>query len=219
MKLSQKSFEFSAKVIEAIKTHPFNRELMQGTLARDKFAYYIEQDSLYLNDFARSLALIAAKAPLEYVRQFLKYSDFTFIAEQEIIHEFFRKAYNFKKTDRLTTATLAYTNYLLNTSANEAVEVAVAAVLPCFWVYLEVGKFIANNTSDNNPYSRWIETYSGDDFAKTVEQVINIFDKLAENTTESVRQKMLDAFYKSTCLEWHFWNDAYNKEAYNDLII
>lgn len=27
--------------------------------------------------------------------------------------------------------------------------------------------------------------------------------------------KMLDAFYNSVCLEWHFWNDAYNKTVFD----
>ncbi|MDJ1305463.1 MAG: hypothetical protein MRQ09_04410 [Candidatus Midichloria sp.] len=40
---------------------------------------------------------------------------------------------------------------------------------------------------------------------------------LAEKADEKVRKKMFYAFYKSTCLEWHFWNDAYNKTAFDQL--
>ena len=43
-----------------------------------------------------------------------------------------------------------------------------------------------------------------------IDVVIKIFDELGENTTNEIREKMLDVFYKSTFLEWHFWNDAYN---------
>jgi thiaminase/transcriptional activator TenA len=39
--------------------------------------------------------------------------------------------------------------------------------------------------------------------------MITIFDRLARQTSRHVRTLMLDAFYKSTCLEWHFWNDSY----------
>ncbi len=48
MKLSKTAQERSAKKIEAIQNHPFNQELKAGTLAKDKFAYYIEQDGIYL---------------------------------------------------------------------------------------------------------------------------------------------------------------------------
>jgi hypothetical protein len=93
----------------------------------DAIIYYIEQDSPYLDDFARSLALIASIIKTEYVRQFLQYSGQVFIAEQEIVHEFFRDKFKFKETG-LTPATLSYTSYLLSICANEVVEIAVRPV-------------------------------------------------------------------------------------------
>ncbi len=217
MKLFKKASEISANIYQAIVAHPFNQELMSGVLSRDKFAYYIEQDSLYLQDFSRCHALIAAKIPLQYARIFLKYADYAFIAEQEVVHHFFRETFNFKETGLITPATLSYTSYLLKVCALEPVEIAVAAILPCFAVYREVGLLIAKNSDANNPYARWIETYSGEDFGVAVNQAIAIFDELAEAANEATRQKMLDAYYKSTCLEWHFWNDAYNLKRFDNL--
>ncbi len=216
-KLSTKAWDLSADIYEAILDHPFNQELMKGTLNRDTFAYYIEQDSLYLQDFARCHALIAAKSPLDIVRTFLKYADYTFVAEQEVVHQFFKKTFGFQETGHLAPATLSYTSYLLRVCALEPVEVAVAAILPCFWVYREVGLFVAKNASPDNPYARWIETYAGEDFGASVQEAIGIFDTLAEKTTEETRQKMLEAFYKCTCLEWHFWNDAYERSVFDQV--
>lgn len=215
--LSQEAWKNSATIIEAIKAHPFNQSLMKGDLSLKKFGFYIEQDALYLQDFARALAYIAATGPLQYVRDFLRYSEATFIAEQEVVHQFFRKSFHLQETGKLTPATLSYTSYLLRTCTMESLEVAIAAVLPCFWVYQEVGLFIAQSAEKNNPYSRWIETYASEGFGKNVKGVIDIFDSLAQNTTETIRQKMLDAFYKSTCLEWHFWNDAYHQTYFDEL--
>ena len=98
MKLSEEAWKFSSKIIEAIKAHPFNQELMDGTLSLDKFAYYVEQDTLYLQEFARCLAVLASKVPIEYTRCFLRYSESTFIAEQEVVHQFFRKTFNLQET-------------------------------------------------------------------------------------------------------------------------
>ena len=216
MKLSQIAWQRSGLIIDEIMNHPFNLELSAGVLPRDRFAYYIEQDSIYLKDFARALAIIAAKAPVHMVRQFLKYSDFCFIAEQEIIHQFFIKTFNFSKTEKLSPASLCYTSFLLRICSNEPVEIGVAAILPCFWIYREVGLAIACKALANNPYIRWIETYTSPDFSATVDDVINIFDELAIAATTSAQEKMIDAFYKSTCLEWHFWNDSYNRKAFDD---
>ena len=219
MKLSTKAWEKSSHIYNAIINHPFNQELMQGTLARDKFAYYVEQDILYLQDFSRCNSIIASKISLKYMLNFLKYAEYTLIAEQEVVHQFFQKEFNFKETGLITPATLSYTSYMLRACLNESVEVALAALLPCFWVYREVGLFIAKHTEKDNPYFRWIETYSSEGFCATVDEAIDIFDAMAANTTEVIREKMLDAFYKSTCLEWHFWNDSYQKRVFDDLVI
>ncbi len=217
MKLSDQAWEQSSSIYNAIINHPFNQELMHGTLAKDKFAYYIEQDVLYLRDFSRCHAIIASKISLEYSRNFLKYAEYTLIAEQEVVHQFFKKIFNFSETGLLTSATLGYTSYMFKTCLNEPVEVAIAAILPCFWVYREVGLFIAKHTKQDNPYYRWIETYTSEGFCSTVDEAIAIFNDLASNTTDDIRKKMLDAFYKSTVWEWHFWNDSYHKQVFDEV--
>ena len=219
MKLSTKAWNNSASIYEAIINHPFNQELMKGSLNQDKFACYIEQDVLYLQDFARCHAIMASKASLDHVRKFLKYSDYTFVAEQEIVHQFFKKAFDFKESGLITSATISYTSYMLRSCLNDSVEVGMAALLPCFWIYREVGNYIAKYADKSNPYYRWIETYTSEDFTNTVDEAIDIFNILAENTTENIRQKMIDAFYKSACLEWHFWNDAYKMKSFDDVSI
>lgn len=218
MLLSEKAWNRSRPVVDAIKSHPFNQALANGNLALDKFAYYIEQDTLYLQDFARCHAMIAAKSPLEHVRSFLRYSDYTFIAEQEVVHHFFRKTFQFKETGLITPATLCYTSFLLKVCFAEPVEIAIAAILPCFWVYREVGLSIVTHASINNPFARWIETYAGEDFGKSVKEAIDIFDTVGSKTTIAIQSRMLDAFYKSTVLEWHFWNDAYNKTSFDGFL-
>ena len=82
-----------------------------------------------------------------------------------------------------------------------------------FCVYKIVGQSIAQNTDmeSQNPYKKWIETYSRKEFSDSVERAISIFDEVALSASDEIRDLMLDAFYKSTALEWHFWNDSYNK--------
>ncbi len=219
-KLSETALEKCEPVIQAIKKHPFNQELADGSLSREKFAYYIEQDTLYLRDFARSLAVIASKAPLKFVKDFLSFSDGALIAEQEVVHSFFRHTFNLQETGKLTPATLSYTSYLLQVSSIAPVEIAIASVLPCFWVYKIVGQSIAQNTDmeSQNPYQKWIETYSGKEFSDSVERAISIFDKVALSASNKIRGFMLDAFYKSTVLEWHFWNDSYNQAVFDSFV-
>ena len=53
----------AAALRQAIKDLPFNRELAAGTLHREKFQFYIVQDSIYLESYSRTLSLASAKAP------------------------------------------------------------------------------------------------------------------------------------------------------------
>lgn len=214
MKFSQEVWHKTNNVIEAIKQHPFNQELMLGILDREKFAYYIEQDVLYLNDFARCLAILASKAPMKYVRKFLQYAEGVFIVEQEIVHQYFKNEIKIKSTDNLSPAMLSYTAFLFKHCLHEPFEIGVAAILPCFWIYHEIGLYILQNSVNHNIYNRWIEAYASDDFKHSVNEVIELFDILAEKTSDETKEKMQKAFYMGACLEWHFWNDAYNKKAY-----
>ena len=42
---------------EALHRHPFIRELAAGTLAPEKFRFYIEQNLMYLPEYARAMAI------------------------------------------------------------------------------------------------------------------------------------------------------------------
>lgn len=212
-KLSDLAWKKSKNVVHAIKKHPFNVKLAKGNLNAAQFCYYIEQDSLYLKDYSRSLAMIAARAPLEFVSDFLLFSKGALIAEQQMIHHFFQNQFQFQETGRVTPATVSYTSYLLQACSTGPVEVAIAAVLPCFWVYKEVGNFILNEAKETerkeNPYQRWIDTYAGEEFGKGVKRAIAIFDQIADQASDIMKTEMLEAFYRSSVLEWHFWNDSY----------
>ncbi|WP_168464597.1 thiaminase II/PqqC family protein [Wolbachia endosymbiont of Ctenocephalides felis wCfeT] len=49
VKLSEIAWRKSEHVYQDIINHPFNQELMNGTLSREKFCYYVEQDSFYVS--------------------------------------------------------------------------------------------------------------------------------------------------------------------------
>lgn len=52
-------------VYGAILRHPFLTGLTDGSLPRPAFAHFVVQDAHYLRDYARALAVCAAKAPTE----------------------------------------------------------------------------------------------------------------------------------------------------------
>ncbi len=199
-----------------IMQHPFNHELLNGTLDQGKFSYYIEQDSIYLKAFSKTLAIIASKLPTsDLITQFIDFSKGAIVAEQDGVHEYFKKRLQLRPSSKISLACMGYTSYLLRCVAIETVEVAIAAVVPCFWVYNCVGKYFADNSTPNNLYQRWIDTYASDDFSAGVNAILKIVNNCYLNANDSTRQLMLKAFATSMVWEYRFWDDAYKFNHFN----
>ncbi|WP_300369315.1 TenA family protein [Brachyspira sp.] len=219
MKFSEIVWKKNEVVYQKIINMPFNKELMAGTLNKEKFAYYIEQDSLYLKYYSKALAVISSKIDnADYALAFLRSSMNSYIVEEEMVHKYFREIFNFKNTNKITTANIGYTSFLINTANTEAFEVAASSILPCFWIYNEVGKYIKENANiNNNPYEKWIDTYADEEFSKVTENMINIIDVLYDNASNIVKEKMIIAFDKAFIWEYKFWNDSYNLDDFYNI--
>jgi thiaminase/transcriptional activator TenA len=187
----------------------FINELMSGKLATEKFAYYIAQDAIYLEHFARALALIAARAHnVEDVLVFTRFAEGAIVVENAL-HDSYFKDYNIQPAD-IGPACHHYVHFLKSTAALDSVEVAMAAVLPCFWIYKLVGDEIyLYQNKHNNPYQKWIDTYAGQEFTILVERAIRICDKAAAQCTPTQQEAMIAAFVTASKLELEFWKSAY----------
>ncbi len=210
MKWSEQTWQTIEERYQSILDMPFIKELSDGSLPQEKFRFYMAQDSLYLEHFGRTLSLIAAKIQdIQDVLAFMRFAENAVVVENALHESYF---VDFGVTDKgtLQPACHHYIHFLRSTAALEAVEVAVAAVLPCFWIYREVGNYILSRPkTDHNPYQKWIDTYGGDEFSAAVDHAIAICDRAAENGTEEIRKKMTEAFVMSSRMEFHFWEAAY----------
>lgn len=216
---------FSARVWQsttplraAIHALPFNRELAAGTLAREKFQFYIVQDALYLDQYARALALAAARGPdLPTLRAFGNYAQGAVDVELQLharyLNEFGVDAEALARAEPAPDC-FGYTSFLMATAYHEPWEVLVAALLPCFWLYWDVGTAISKTAAADNPYRAWIETYADDGFGDAVRAVIAATDRAAEAASDTVRGKMTTAFTRSCQYEWLFWDGAWHRRAW-----
>jgi thiaminase/transcriptional activator TenA len=205
-------------ILPKIHDLPFNRELAQGTLAQEKFIFYLKQDALYLADFSRALALSAAKLPnRQHAQQFMQFAVGALQAEHDLHQTYFTR-YNILLTenDEQSPACFLYTNYLLKMVSTAAIEEAVASLLPCFWVYQVVGQRLAYEAKHitDHPYQAWINMYSSEEFASSANAAVQITNELGQGISAATEKKMLAAFIRSTQLEWLFWDSAYRQEQW-----
>jgi len=208
----------NAKAYEAIRIMPFNAELAAGTLSEARFKHYITQDAHYLIGFGRALTLAAAKAPdPDRIVQFAKSAEGAIVVERALHGSFFARygitSEVFAGTP-LSPACHHYVSYLLAAAYAEPYEVLLGALLPCFWIYAEVGRDIHGRASLNNPYQAWIDTYAGEDFYAAVRATIAATDAAAAGASPQLRERMHAAFTRATQLEWIFWDSAYRLETW-----
>jgi len=216
MTWTAESWERIAPLYQKIISHPFNQELMEGSLSLNRFTYYIGQDAHYLMEFGRALAIIAGR--MENPNHMLAFSRFATgaVVVERALHAGYFKTFQIEKQEAPSPTTTLYTQYLLTKAALSSLEEAVAAVLPCFWIYKKVGDHIYLNqiSGKENPYQEWINTYAGDEFGDSVREALSICDDLAAQASSPVRDKMYQAFEMATKLEWMFWDAAYREEGW-----
>ena len=214
MKWSEKAWQAITPVYAEILKLPFIQELMNGTLDKEKFVFYIQQDAIYLSDFGKILTAIATRLTKPaHIEAFIGFAGES-IAVENALHGMYCEALGVRGTQTASPSCLLYTSYLYR-QLIAPVEVLTASVLPCFWIYKEVGDYIlAHCVKASNPYQAWIDTYGGEEFAQSVEKAIRICDELAEKCTEEQQNAMTDVFVMCSKFEWMFWDSAYRKEEY-----
>ncbi len=192
---------------------PFNQELATGTLSVERFHHYIIQDAHYLVAYGRALAVAAAKADdADGLMQFTEAAKVAVLVERQMHGGFMQRfgvtTEQFAATP-LTPACHHYTQFLLATAWAEPYPVVLASLLPCFWIYAEVGRAIHASARQPNPYQDWIDTYAGEEFHAAVRGVLATIDRVADGVDARTLQAMHAAYTMSARLEWMFWDSAH----------
>ncbi|MGH9323121.1 MAG: thiaminase II [Vicinamibacteria bacterium] len=205
-------------VFKSILVHPFLEGLSDGSLELSAFRFYILEDVYYLTEFARTLSVAAAKAPKdEWIVAFNRDAIGSLEAERSL-HESYLEEFGLSEEELRARppapTTLAYTHYLLATAYSRPFAESLAAVLPCYWIYAEVGKALVRKGSPNPLYQRWIDNYGSEEYGATVDAVLGIMDEVAREESPGSRSRMIRHYLTTSRYEWMFWDMGYRQEAW-----
>jgi thiaminase/transcriptional activator TenA len=211
-------WERAAPIRAAMRTMPFNAELAAGTLAREKFKHYMLQDAAYLQGYARVLAIGAAKAPgPDEILEFSKAAE-TAIVVERALHAGFLDQFGVAKEDMEradpSPSCLSYVNFMLAEAATGTFATLVGAVLPCFWVYREIGLAIRAVSAPQNFYQAWIDTYADESFGAATTRMIAVYERAHAAAGPAERVRMEAAFLRCCQYEWMFWDAAWRLETW-----
>lgn len=218
MSFSQAAWDRTSDLRRAIHAHPFNLELAAGTLRHDRFQHYMLQDAIYLVAYSRVLAAASARAPGVAAQEFFADASKTALVVERALHESYLSQFGVSREEAAAAepspTCLGYTSFLLATAQTGSYQELVAAILPCFWIYWDVGTAIAKVSAASNPYQAWIDTYADEGFGRAVEQARAATDEAACGLDEVRLSVMHRAFRRCCQYEWMFWDAAYRLEGW-----
>lgn len=193
----------------AIDELPFIAALGDGSLAAGHFAYYLAQDALYLAAYSRVLAEASALAPTVAEREFWAAGSAGCIEVELELHRSWLTGQDLPPAPGPVTR--AYVDHLVAVSAAGNYAVLLAAVLPCYWLYADVGErlhagYLAGRVGAPHPYADWLETYADEVFAAATRQAILLTDAAAATATAVDRELMRAVFARSAALELLFFD-------------
>ena len=197
-----------------IFAHPFLREIKDGTLPLATFQYYLGQDYLYLEGFARSVALILAKAPNSEILEELAKRVLTPV-ERPLHHRLLAAAgltIDDAQQAVASPTNAGYVNHMLATAGREGLGPAAAALLPCPWTYHLLREELG--PSEHPLYGQWTQFYVAGLLEDSVAAWRGFVDRQARQAGPEERAAMRQAFLTSSRYEYMFWDAAYRREQW-----
>jgi thiaminase II len=162
------------QVWQAFTQHEFLQKLGDGSLVPEAFKHFLIQDYLYLVNFARMGALSAYKSKnidgISASSQFVLH-----IKEEMALHLEYCKEFGLSKENiefqKESLPNVAYSRWLLDIGNSEdwiALQMALASCSIGYGVSAQWLQADVKTKREGNPYYKWIESYSGDEYQGTV---------------------------------------------------
>ncbi len=210
-KFSDRLWSSITGIYAATLKHPFLTGLTDGSLPKDRFEFYLKQDSLYLVAFAEGLGVLASKAPrVDWLMTLNQHAIDSVKTERQLHESILRGA----AARTMAPVNYAYTNHFLAAIHRKPFAEGLCSVLPCYWIYWEVGRELKKRGSKNADYAKWIDQYSDPAYGKSVQLVLDMINEESKRLDEDRKQACVDLFVTSSRYEYLFWDMAWRLEAW-----
>lgn len=200
---------------DAAQGHDFVEAIADGSLERSRFVFYLRQDYLYLQAYARAINIAAGRAPgLKLLSEFTALANETLNSEMQFHREYCAE---FGLSDADLEQTVAtpicqgYGDFCITTAVMDGCAGLLAALIPCGVGYAEIGLRLASRIDADNPYAGWVGTYAGEEFQQYGRWMAQVFDSLAADAGGSERERLSELFALGCRYEWLFWEMAWTE--------
>jgi thiaminase/transcriptional activator TenA len=204
--LSARLWADNADLAEKALADPFVSRLGDGSLSREIFAGYVAQDAFFLESFARAYALALARS--SDTATLLALADLLAGVREELgLHASYAARWGIDMAGvEPSSATLAYTDFLLATAATGTSGMVFAAMTPCMRLYAWLGAALDANAA--GPYGEWVIAYADPSFEALACRLEQLLDEQADDGAP-----VAAVYRRAMRLEVAFFDAAFHRSA------
>ena len=211
---SKEVWKKSSKIYNSILELDFLKELSEGTLDSDIFARYIAQDEIYLKNYYHQMNMLADMMESTDDKELFIAFAKSGMEGEKALHDMLIDRYGIETKVEPSKVTSDYNAHICEGIATGDLCIALASVLPCMWIYNQVGLHILNHSKlEGNPFKEWILEYGQEEFTTGVNKVLKMVDGWASKTDKQTREKMDYYYLKAALYEYAFWDYGYNADS------
>lgn len=218
MRFSESLREATKESWELSLNHPFVQGIVSGDLPLETFKNYILQDIYYLKHYGKVHAFAAAHSDDFHVAAKLAEKAKKTAEAELTVHKEHSEILQITDAEiekfKPAPTAYAYTSHLYRTSLSGSLAQIVAAMLPCYWLYADIGLTYKDAKPTEKIYQNWLNTYGSDWFQESTQEMIDLLDTLAEQAGETEKEKIKTQFIIAKEYELAFWEMSYTLETW-----
>ena len=206
-------WDLSVPVMREMWALPFIEGLRDDTLSQWDFTAYQRQDAFYLDRYAQALTMLAAKSYRPADRVHWGHGGAGAIEVEQALHRDWLSTH--RQQDLvdaaqmpITPITTSYTDFLLARTAIDSYVVGASAVLPCYWLYAEIGLKLTKFNHPDHTYNAWLTLYGDTDFVDATRESIRIVEELMAEASPADRQRATRAYLGACIWEREFFDQT-----------
>jgi thiaminase/transcriptional activator TenA len=217
---SARLWQAGRKIWDAQLRHPFVVALGDGTLPRANFEFYIRQDARFLQELTKMFAYAVIKSSEPALMEDFGTRLLHTIQVERDLHQNFAREFGLTVADmeatELAPTNYAYTRHYLSVAAHGNLAEIITVVLPCAWIYAEVGRHFVRlgEPAADHAYRNWIATYADPGFEEVGAWLRTTLNRLVATADAATLQRLEDIFIISSRYEWMFWDMAWKMEQW-----
>jgi thiaminase len=197
----------------AMRAHPFLAETAAGTISRDVFARWMQQDYLFVREAVPFLAILLARAPAT-LRRPLGEALAALHRELEVFERLAREHHVALEGIRMLPTCHAYVHFLLATAYGRSFPEAFTVLYAAEKAYLDAWSWVKQQQRATSPWQAFIENWTSSTFCEYVEWLGHTLDGLAYGVPDSLRAAMRELFLTTAQYELRFWDMAWRGEQW-----